>query len=67
MYSLTHDIRIGDYRLGLVEKVDIHRSVELLADTATITLPESEYNQRLELEKRIKRGDRVDIFLGYKV
>ena len=66
MYSLAHDIRVGNYRLGLVEKVDIHRSVELLADTATINLPESEYNQRLELEKRIKRGDPVDIFLGYK-
>lgn len=66
MYTMNYDIRLGDYRLGMLDKVEVHRSVELLADTATITLPASEYNRRLEVESRIKRGDKVSIAFGYE-
>ena len=42
MYTMQYDIQIGDYRLGMLDKVEIHKSVEQLADTAVITLPASQ-------------------------
>lgn len=66
MYTMQYDIKIGKYTLGLLDKVEIKKSVELLADTATITLPASQYNIALEVENKLKRGDRVSINLGYK-
>lgn len=65
MFTLGYDITVGDCRLGMVGKVEIHKSVELLADTALITLPGAEYNKALDVESRIHRGDRVVIILGY--
>lgn len=65
MYTMGYDIQVGDFRLGMLDKVEIHRSVELLADTAVITLPASEYNKALEVESMIKRGDRVSVKIGY--
>lgn len=65
MYTMQYDIQIGDYTLGMLDKVEIKKSVELLADTATITLPASQYNKALEVEDKIKRGDVVSICLGY--
>lgn len=62
---MVHDIQIGDYRIGMLDKVSIHRSVELLADTATITLPAAQFNVALEVEDKIHRGDVVVIRLGY--
>ena len=52
--------------LGMLEKVEINRSVELLADTAVITLPAAEYNVALDVESKIRRGDKVVISLGYE-
>lgn len=66
MYTMAYLITVGDYRLGMLDKVEIHRSVELLADTATITLPASEYNRTLDVEAHLKRGDKVSIELGYE-
>ena len=66
MFTLGYDIRLGDFRLGMLDKVEIHRSVELLADTATIVLPGAEYNKALEVESLIKRGDLVSITIGYE-
>ena len=66
MFTLVYDIRLGDFRLGMLDKVEIHRSVELLADTATIVLPGAEYNKALEVESLIKRGDPVSITIGYE-
>ena len=63
---MIYDIRVGAYKLGMLEKVQINRSVELLADTATITLPAVEYNIALDVESKIKRGDKVVISLGYE-
>ena len=66
MFTMKYDISIGRYKVGMLEKVEINRSVELLSDTATIVLPASEYNQALEVESKIKRGDKVVIILGYE-
>ena len=66
MYTMVFDIQIGDYKLGMLDKVEIHKSQELLADTATITLPSAQYNVALDVESKIKRGDKVAIQLGYK-
>ena len=62
---MKFDIQVGDYRLGMVEKVEVRRSVEELADTAIITLPGAEYNAALQVEDKLHRGDRVVINLGY--
>ena len=63
---MIYSVKVGEHTLGMLDKVDIHRSVELLADTATITLPASEYNKRLSIEQELKRGDKVSIALGYE-
>lgn len=66
MYTMAYDITVGDYRIGMLDAVEIHKSVELLADTAEIRLPATEYNTALEVEEKIKRGDAVSIRLGYE-
>ena len=66
MFTMKYDIRVGDYSLGMLDKVEINRSVELLADTAVITLPAVEYNIALDIETKIRRGDKVTISLGYE-
>lgn len=65
MFTMQYDIRIGDWMVGMLDSVEIRRSVDLLADTATVVLPGAEYNRALEVEDRIRRGDRVQIWLGY--
>lgn len=65
MYKMSWDIKIGSYRLKMVEKVSIKRSVELLADTATVTLPATVFNKTISIEDKIKVGDAVEIELGY--
>ena len=62
---MSWNIRIGGYRLKMVEKVSIKRSVELLADTATVTLPATVFNKTISIEDKIKVGDAVEIELGY--
>lgn len=62
---MQFDITVGDWRLGMVEKVEIVRSVEQLADTCVITLPGAEYNKALDVEQKLHRGDRVVVNLGY--
>lgn len=66
MYTMRYDIQIGGYTLGMLDKVEIHRSVELLADTAVITLPAAQYNAALDVESKLHRGDAVKIRLGYE-
>lgn len=56
----------GDtYRLETVESIDIECSVDNLADTATISLPEAVMNQVLNIGNQVKRGSEVVIKLGY--
>lgn len=65
MYSMDWHIQIGNYRLGLLEKVEIHKSVDLLADTAVVVVPGVVYNQSLSIEAKVKVGDKITIRLGY--
>lgn len=58
------------YRLLLAESVEIHKSVDLLADTCTIKLPDSANNQLLTVSNQkvtdiLKRGYKVTVQLGY--
>ena len=62
---MSWNIRIGGFRLKMVEKVSIKRSVELLSDTATITLPGTVFNKAINIEDKIKVGNDVEIQLGY--
>jgi hypothetical protein len=64
-YNIDWHIRIGSYSLTLVDSVEIHKSVDVLADTATIVLPGQNLNNALEIEGKIKRGDAVTIQIGY--
>ncbi|TGX82985.1 hypothetical protein E5358_04815 [Palleniella muris] len=66
MYTMIYDIRIGSYRLGMLDNVEVHKSVELLADTAVVTLPAAQYNNALEVENKLHRGDKVCISFGYE-
>ena len=63
---MQYDIQVGSYRLGMLDKVEIHKSVEQLADTAVITLPGAQYNNALQVEDKLKCGDGVTIRFGYK-
>ncbi len=63
---MVFNITVGGYRLGMVDRVEVHRSVELLADTAVITLPAAQFNRALEVEDKLSRGDRVSVSFGYK-
>ena len=66
MYTMAYDIEIGGCHIGMLDSVEVHRSVELLADTATITLPGAQYNVALDVEDKLHRGDKVFIRFGYK-
>lgn len=65
MFDMNWKIKVGRFQLKMIESVEIVRSVEMLADTATITLPATAYNVALDIEDKIKRGDTVTIELGY--
>lgn len=62
---MVYDIQIGNYKLGLLQSVDIHKSVDLLADTAVVIVPGVVYNQSLDIEEKVKVGDPVIVKLGY--
>lgn len=66
MYTMVYDITVGPYTVGILDHVEVHRSVELLADTAKIVLPASQFNAALNVEDKIKRGDFVSIGFGYE-
>ena len=65
MFNMSYDIQIGSYKLGLLESVEIHKSVDLLADTAVVTVPGVVYNQSLDIEDKVSTGDPIIIRLGY--
>lgn len=64
-YNLEWDIKIGNYQLGLLESVEIHKSVDLLADTCVIKVPGSVHNETLKVEDKVKPGNDVTVKLGY--
>lgn len=69
MYNIDWDIRFykegKEYRLALLGELEITKSVDNLADTAVIVLPEAVMNEVLDFEQRIGRGTEVLIRLGY--
>lgn len=65
MLRMSWQIKIDQYRLGLLDGVKIHRSVDLLADTAEMVLPATVMNKSLDIESKLKRGAAVEIRLGY--
>jgi hypothetical protein len=62
---MTWEVKIGKYRLRTIDSVVISKSIENLADTATITLPATHINTALQVEDKIAEGDAVEIRLGY--
>lgn len=68
-FNISWDIRFftdgQEYRLETVESISIEATVDNLADTAIITLPDAVMNQVLSLENKIKRGSKVVIKAGY--
>ena len=69
-YKMTYDIEISRneisrFKIATIETVNIVHSVELLSDTAKITLPSCYLNKSISIKNDIKRGDGVKIFLGY--
>lgn len=66
MYTLDFEVKIGEFYLGMIDSITIHKSVELLADTCEIVLPAARLNKALEVEEQIKRGDEVSVSIGYK-
>lgn len=62
---MVYDITVGGYKVGMLDSVEIHKSVELLADTAVVKLPGAQYNTALDVEERLKRGDAVSVKIGY--
>lgn len=69
-FDINWHITIGRYRLAMLEEVEIHKSIDLLADTCTIKVPGSVYNKALRVEDesgrdKIVRGDTVLVKLGY--
>lgn len=65
MLAMTHNIKIGDYRIMAVDSVHVRKSVESLADTATIVLPGTYINKAIDIESKLKAGDKVLIKYGY--
>ncbi|MDR2652189.1 MAG: hypothetical protein LBC68_07740 [Prevotellaceae bacterium] len=58
-------IMVGKYRVAMLDSVKITKSVENLADTALIVIPGTVMNKAIQIEDKIKVGDRVEIQLGY--
>jgi hypothetical protein len=65
MYAMDYKIKIGRWSLMMLDSVKITKSVENLADTATIVIPGTYINKALEIEDKIAEGDAVEIMLGY--
>ena len=52
-------------RLALLAECEVYKSVDNLADTATIVLPELVVNEPLDFKGKIDRGTEVQIQFGY--
>jgi len=64
-FDITFITESKRYKLLTVDEVEINKSVDTLADTAVITLPEYILNRVMEIENYIGRGSQVIIYLGY--
>jgi len=64
-WNIVFDNGIKKFKLGILAECEIVCSVDNLADTATIVLPEAVMNEVLNIENKISRGSGVLIELGY--
>jgi len=65
MYKMSYDIQIGNFKVKNLMDVEVRKSANKLTDTATIKMVGMSENKALEVESKIKRGDQVNIKLGY--
>lgn len=63
--NISWHITIGQYRLMAIDSCEVHKSVDLLADTCVIKLPGAAWNHALQVEDKIKRGDKLVVQMGY--
>lgn len=64
-YNIDWDITLGNYSLQMLAGVEVISSVDTLADTCTIELPEAAFNKAFNIEQKLKRGDSVLVKFGY--
>lgn len=65
MFVMTHEIKIDGKVIPLITSVSVKMDVGQLANTATIELPATAFKRRLAQVADIRRGQRVEIRLGY--
>ncbi|MEH0154681.1 hypothetical protein V6R21_19060 [Limibacter armeniacum] len=65
IYVLSCEITAGKLRTRHVARVQVRSTWRELTDTAVIELPRNLDLKGKSLDEVVKRGDRVDIFLGY--
>jgi len=65
LFDIDYKITIGGYQLMLLDSIEIHKSVDLLADNCMIKLPATALNSVLKIEDKIKRGDKITVWVGY--
>lgn len=75
--KLSWEISIGNYTLAMLDAVDIHKSVDLLANTCRVKLPATVNNKPIpqaaanelgdDIKGKLKRGDVVRVWLGYDI
>ena len=65
MFRLNSKIDIGTYTFTSVVEVEINSSYATFTDTAIIKLPTYIRNNNLDLTTVFKKGDAVNIYLGY--
>lgn len=64
-WNIEFDNAGKKFKLGMLAECEIESSVDNLADTATIVLPEAVMNEVVNIESKISRGTAVLIQLGY--
>ena len=65
MVDMNYEIQLGNYKVTHLLSCEIRKSDNKLADTATVKLIGMAYSKALNVESKIKRGDKVNIKLGY--
>lgn len=65
MFLMTHSIWIDGNEIPLITSVLVKMDVGQLANTATIELPATSFRRRLKQVADIRRGQKVQIYLGY--
>lgn len=65
MFVMTHEIKIDGKIIPLITAVSVKMDVTQLANTATVELPATAFKRRLAQVADIRRGQKVEIRLGY--